>query len=308
MNKERISAWLKKYRSKMICAVIIIAVLIVAFFMGDSRDNVKTVNSSGNAHVSSEGELQQKDKEFNKILQENNSSANSPAVNSKEESDSISNGDGVENQETDGYQVTSDNGETENNTTGFVQNHDNNKVQEQPSEPQQMPSESQSVQTSEPKQYNETTEARQPSSDANNRNDNDTPTEKLTCTFSISCATILNNMDKLDKDKKELVPSDGWILEPVTLEFTQGETVFDVLKRVCIGKKIHMESSWTPLYNSAYIEGINNLYQFDCGKLSGWMYCVNGVFNQYGCSKAVIKNGDVIRWVYTCDLGKDVQK
>lgn len=308
MNKERISAWLKKYRSKMICAVIIIAVLIIAFFMGDSRDNVKTVNSSGNVNISSEGELQQKNKEFNKFLQENNSSANSPAVNSNEESDSISNEDGVENQETDSYQVTSDNGETENITTGFVQNHDNNKVQEQPTEPQNVNSEPQSVQQSDSQQYIETTETRQPSSDADISHDNDTTTEKLTCTFSISCAAILDNMDKLDKDKKGLVPSDGWILEPVTLEFTQGETVFDVLKRVCIGKKIHMESSWTPLYNSAYIEGINNLYQFDCGKLSGWMYCVNGVYNQYGCSKTIIKNGDVIKWVYTCDLGKDVQK
>lgn len=33
--------------------------------------------------------------------------------------------------------------------------------------------------------------------------------------------------------------------------------------------KIHMESSFTPVYNSAYIEGIHNLYEFDVGKLSG---------------------------------------
>lgn len=39
-----------------------------------------------------------------------------------------------------------------------------------------------------------------------------------------------------------------------------------------------MESNWTPAYNSAYIEGIGNLYEFDCGNLSGWMYSVNGVW------------------------------
>lgn len=284
MNKERISAWIKKYKGKMICAVIIIAVLVAAFFMGDSHDNVKTVHSSGNVNVSSEGELQQKDKEF------------------------ISNVEESQNQETDSQQAVSDNRETEKSTTDSGQNHSNNEVLEQPTEPQNVNSEPQSVQQSDSQQYIETTETRQPSSDADISHDNDTPTEKLTCTFSISCATILDNMDKLDKDKNGLVPNDGWIVEPVTLEFTQGETVFDVLKRVCMGKKIHMESSWTPLYNSAYIEGINNLYQFDCGKLSGWMYCVNGVYNQYGCSKAVIKNGDVISWVYTCDLGKDIQK
>lgn len=44
---------------------------------------------------------------------------------------------------------------------------------------------------------------------------------------------------------------------------------FDVLQRVCKANKIHMESSFTPVYNSAYIEGIHNLYEFDVGKLSG---------------------------------------
>ena len=37
----------------------------------------------------------------------------------------------------------------------------------------------------------------------------------------------------------------------------------------CKANKIHMESSFTPVYNSAYIEGIHNLYEFDVGKLSG---------------------------------------
>ena len=60
------------------------------------------------------------------------------------------------------------------------------------------------------------------------------------------------------------------------------------------------------MYNSAYIEGINNLYEFDCGELSGWMYKVNGWFPNYGCSRYQLKEGDVIEWVYTCDLGVDV--
>ena len=36
------------------------------------------------------------------------------------------------------------------------------------------------------------------------------------------------------------------------------------------------------------------------------MYKVNGVFPNYGCSKYTLKNGDVVEWVYTCDLGRDV--
>lgn len=127
-----------------------------------------------------------------------------------------------------------------------------------------------------------------------------------TCTISISCSTILNNMDDLTAGKEEFVPANGQILAPSTIEFTEGESVHDVLKRVCKEAGIHMESTYTPMYDSAYVEGINQLYEFDCGELSGWMYNVNGWFPNYGCSKYKVEDGDVINWVYTCDLGKDV--
>ena len=42
------------------------------------------------------------------------------------------------------------------------------------------------------------------------------------------------------------------------------------------------------------------------GPLSGWMYRVNGEFPNKGCSDYELKDGDVIEWVYTCDLGQDI--
>ncbi len=131
---------------------------------------------------------------------------------------------------------------------------------------------------------------------------------KYTCTISISCETILNNMNmnKCAESKKALVPEDGIILPATEVTFSEGESVFDVLQRVCQDNAIHMESNWTPMYNSAYVEGINNLYEFDVGSLSGWMYSVNGWFPNYGCSRYALQNGDVVNWVYTCDLGYDV--
>lgn len=137
-------------------------------------------------------------------------------------------------------------------------------------------------------------------------NDEEASGSSHTCTISISCATILNNMSDLKSGKEEFVPSDGWILAASEVEFTEGESVHDVLQRVCKDAGIQMESSFTPAYNSAYVEGINNLYEFDCGQLSGWMYNVNGWFPNYGCSKYTVQDGDVINWVYTCNLGKDV--
>ena len=127
-----------------------------------------------------------------------------------------------------------------------------------------------------------------------------------TCTLSISCASILAHPDWLDPDKAELVPADGWLLKPATVSFYEGESVFNVLQRVCRQQGIHMEFENVPLYNSAYIEGIGNLYEFDCGELSGWMYRVNGWFPNYGCSRYALKSGDTVEWVYTCTLGADV--
>ena len=127
-----------------------------------------------------------------------------------------------------------------------------------------------------------------------------------TCTFSIECSTILNNLDMLDPDKLEMVPSGGVILSKTTVTFYEGESVFDVLQRLCKEKGIHMEAEWTPIYNSAYVEGIHNLYEFDCGALSGWMYKVNGWYPNYGSSRYQLKDGDVVEWRFTCDLGNDI--
>lgn len=130
--------------------------------------------------------------------------------------------------------------------------------------------------------------------------------KQSTCTLSVRCDTILDNMSLLAEDKWELVPEDGVIYATAIVTFYEGESVFNVLQRAMKQAKIQMEFENTPLYNSAYIEGINNLYEFDVGELSGWLYKVNGWYPNYGCSRYQLKAGDVIEWVYTCDLGKDV--
>lgn len=141
---------------------------------------------------------------------------------------------------------------------------------------------------------------------------------KNICTISISCSEILGNMGSLKNGKESFVPSDGAILKTVTVEFEQGETVFDVLKRVCAeyscsdnckycqNSGIQLEYEFSPGYNNYYIEGIHQIYEKDCGSKSGWMYKVNGVFPNYGCSDYKVKNGDKIEFVYTLNLGEDI--
>lgn len=128
-----------------------------------------------------------------------------------------------------------------------------------------------------------------------------------TCTLTVRCDTILDNMAWLDPAKTDLVPADGVIFPEATVTFYEGESVFNLLQREMKKAGIHMEFENTPIYNSAYIEGIANLYEFDCGELSGWTYRVNGWAPNYGCSRYQLQPGDTVEWLYTCKLGLDVE-
>ncbi len=130
--------------------------------------------------------------------------------------------------------------------------------------------------------------------------------ETATCYMTITCKTILDNMGDLKDGKDVLVPSDGILLHRTKVTFNPGESVYDILRQVTREKGIPMEANFVPLYNSAYIKGIGNLYEFDCGSGSGWMYCVNGWFPNYGVSRYVPQEGDEIQIIYTCDLGRDI--
>ncbi len=130
---------------------------------------------------------------------------------------------------------------------------------------------------------------------------------KKTCYLTISCVKILDNMGDLADGKEVVVPADGIILPRTEVVFYEGESVFDVLQRETRNRRIHLDTNFTPMYNSAYIKGIGNLYEFDCGSESGWTYCVNGWFPNYGISRYAVQQGDDIQFHYTCDLGRDLK-
>lgn len=134
------------------------------------------------------------------------------------------------------------------------------------------------------------------------------PKDSKKVTVSIECKTLLDNMKNLENGLEKYVPKDGIILKKTEFALNDNDTVFDVLQRVTKYKKIQMEYQGADLnqYGSVYIEGINHLYEFSCGELSGWVYSVNNTFPSRGCSSYTLKDGDSIAWQYTCDLGRDV--
>lgn len=124
-----------------------------------------------------------------------------------------------------------------------------------------------------------------------------------TVTIAISCKTAINNgLNK--KPGFSHLPSNGIILQNMKVEFNEGDTVFDILVKVTRKKGIHMEYRGSG--SNTYIEGINNLYEFDGGSNSGWMYSVNGIYPNYGVGAYKVKSSDVIKFNYTCNLGADL--
>jgi len=136
--------------------------------------------------------------------------------------------------------------------------------------------------------------------------------QPVTVTLEIRCDTLSQNMDYLETPALEdWIPEDGVILARTEYKGTTDNTVFDALNTLCRNNDIHMEFSFTPIYESNYIEGIGYLYEFDGGPASGWMYKVNGWFPNYGCSSYYLGDGDEIVWCYTCrgygaDVGDDI--
>lgn len=129
---------------------------------------------------------------------------------------------------------------------------------------------------------------------------------KLTCTLEIRCDTLFENLDQLPEGKRSLVPENGILLAVTEVEFTGGDSVFDVFRNTLREQKIHFEYVDASAYDSVYIEGIGNLYEFDCGPQSGWMFHVNDVYPGLGCSAYTLADGDRILYQYTCDMGADI--
>lgn len=120
--------------------------------------------------------------------------------------------------------------------------------------------------------------------------------------ISIRCDTVAG------RESSAGIPADGVVLDLTEYGTEEGDSVFDVLVRAAKQNKIQLDyqGSDNNSLGTVYVKGINNLYEYDFGELSGWMYRVNGKFPGEGCDNYFVSDKDVIEWVYTCDLGKDV--
>ena len=122
--------------------------------------------------------------------------------------------------------------------------------------------------------------------------------DKVTCTVTVECKSILDHMDELKEGHEEFVPSDGYIIKNYTYKAKAGYTAYDALKSACNSNDIKLTAKNTTY--GIYISGINNLDEFDCGDQSGWMYSVNGIMPNTNCGNVTVDDGDSIVFTYVC--------
>ncbi len=122
-----------------------------------------------------------------------------------------------------------------------------------------------------------------------------------TCTVIINCEKALAQSDNLSVE----LPNDGIILSIDEYEFHEGDTAFDVFRNAMEENDILFEYS-DNMGGGKMVDGINNLYNGDCGDLSGWMFIINDEMSMENSDSVTVKAGDKLVFAYSCDCGEDL--
>lgn len=124
----------------------------------------------------------------------------------------------------------------------------------------------------------------------------------ISCTIEIRCDNATARKDSItNQGIRDSIPDDGTILEVTTYTGKEGFTVYDVLAAVTA-----MHDPVIPIVansDKSYVSSINNLSEKNVGPQSGWTYRVNGVLPMMAANQYTVKDGDVIKWIYVCQLG-----
>jgi hypothetical protein len=97
----------------------------------------------------------------------------------------------------------------------------------------------------------------------------------------------------------------GVILDLIEVAYIEDMTAFDLLLQVSQAQGITVDYSKTG--GMGYVKGIANVYEFDYGATSGWLYVVNNEILSVSASTYILQQKDTVTWIYSKDLGKDIQ-
>jgi len=89
----------------------------------------------------------------------------------------------------------------------------------------------------------------------------------------------------------------GTVLDSESVMLAKGDTAASVLKRAAKAHRLSYEIRGSGAMT--YVEGIDGLYEFDDGPMSGWKFRVNGVIPDIGAGAYTLKAGDRLEWFYS---------
>lgn len=95
----------------------------------------------------------------------------------------------------------------------------------------------------------------------------------------------------------------GTVLDSTEVELNKDDTVRDVLIRTMKSNKLAYETRGTGAL--FYVTGIDGLFEFDDGPMSGWKYRVNGEVVGVSAGVYKLEPGDRVEWFYTIDGDDD---
>lgn len=86
----------------------------------------------------------------------------------------------------------------------------------------------------------------------------------------------------------------------------EGSSALDAL--ILYGKIKEIPVAFSGGTDAGYVQGISGVMEKDYGDASGWTYKVNGESPQQSASAVILKEGDVLSWIYVKDVSETIMQ
>ena len=132
------------------------------------------------------------------------------------------------------------------------------------------------------------------------------PENGITVRVGAECTSVLSHLGSIDEDINpySAIPEDGIILPLGEIVLSEGATAFDALDKAARAHNIPVDRIGSTY--GVYVRGIGNVYEFGFGGESGWTYRVNGESPQISAGVYKLSDGDVVEFVYVCEVGEKI--
>ena len=102
-----------------------------------------------------------------------------------------------------------------------------------------------------------------------------------------------------------IIGRDGSLILEAWAEYHTDTSAADLTEQICRAKKIPFVTSG--MGSLRYVKGIDNIFEFDDGPESGWVYTVGGEVMGISSGIYTVQPGDAVIWRYTLTAGEELE-